>query len=166
MDAQFEIKTKLEKGQRVEYYRFIWRKRLWLIAALLMLGTIYLLVDVLENFPDWPCALFCVAYSVFLYFRPWIAARKAMKLDNDFYGSEKSPSVTKFSDAVYDEDQNESTMIPYDKIKDIYFGKTIIVLTEIRRIAIIMDRDGFEKGNFEDFLPFIQQKCPQAKIYK
>lgn len=167
METRFEVKTNMDVKHWVEYYRYIWRKRLWTVAILMTIGFIALILKYfLEDFSGGWYFLWFSVYAAWIYFRPWTAARKAMKLDRKFESTEEHNSVTRFSDALYDESKHETSMIPYDKIESICIGKVAIILVDVRKAAIIMDKNGFAEGNLEGFLTFIQEKCPQAKIRK
>ena len=89
-----------------------------------------------------------------------------MEQDLEYYGTEKVPSVTTFSDVIRDVAKDADMVMHYDKIKDIYFSEDLIALTDLKGITFLMDKNGFTKGDFQSFQAFIGEKCPQLKLPK
>ena len=167
MEAQFEVKTSMDQKLWVDFYRIIWRKRLWWIAIIMTLAVFFgFFRYMLIGDPKWWYICYFTAYSVWLYFRPWLAARKAVKLEKKFDAPEENCAITKFSDAVYDESKNHSAVVPFDKFEKIHIGKYVILMEDVRKTAIILDKNGFTKGTLAEFLPYIQEKCPQMNLPK
>lgn len=172
METQFEIHSRLEKKHYVEYYRCIWRKRIIWVMIFGICGVVGLILNVMSwNFSDKEiriiiqgCAV--ILYAVWLYFRPWMIAGKKVKQEAEFDGTETVESVTKFGDEILDEAINMKARTSYDKLKAIHISQNVIVLQDLCKIDLILDKNGFTKGTFEEFVPFIQEKCPQAKVYK
>ena len=168
METQFEIHSRLEKKHYVEYYRYIWRKRIIWVVLCGGIGLVGLLLN-LKNLSDigtiiQGCAL--VAYAVWVYFRPWLVAGKVVKRESKFDGKEIVESVTKFGDEILDATSSMQAKVSYDKLKAFHIAEHVIVLQDIRRMDYILDKNGFTKGTLEDFMPFIQEKCPQLNLPK
>ena len=165
MEIQFEITCQLEKKHYVEYFQYIWRKRMIWFWILVFTGSAGILLNLLTK-ETIAVIKYCVAiaYAIFLYFRPWMAAAKVMKDKQRFYETDAVSSVTKFGDVILDETKRQTSTVPYDKIAEIFISKNVIVLEDITKADLIMDKSNFTKGNFEEFLKFIQEKCPQAKV--
>jgi hypothetical protein len=167
METQFEIHSHLEKKHYVDYYRCIWRRRLIWVIIYAVVGLLALLLRLADNEARWTmygCAL--IVYAVWLYFRPWMRAAKTVKQECAFDGDDAVFSVTRFSDAVYDETKSQSVTVPYDKLAKIFITSNVIILEDVRKLDLIMDKHGFTKGSCEEFLTFIQEKCPQLKLPK
>ena len=167
MDTKFEIHSHLEKKHYVEYYRYIWRRRIiWVtVYAISVLLALYLTLTSDETrWGIYGAAL--LLYAVWLYFRPWTVAAKHMKRETEFEGTETVNSVTKFSDAIYDESHNQTTTTCFDKIRKIHIGKYVILLEDARKACYILDKNGFVKGDLWGFLAYIQEKCPQLNLPK
>ena len=167
METQFEIDSRLEKKHYVEYYRYIWRKRIiWVVVyAVSVLLALFMALAINET--KWCIyGIVLLLYGSWLYFRPWMVAAKQIKREMEFDGTQTVQSKTKFGDVIYDETRNQTATTYYDKIRKVYIGKYVILLEDARKSCYILDKNGFTSGNFEEFVPFIQEKCPQAKIYK
>ena len=166
METQFEIHSHLEKKHYVEYYRYIWRKRITVVVISAVLGVVLLALHFLTNDYHLFTGIWGVLYAIWLYFRPWMAAAKTVKRETKFEGTEILESITKFGDEIHDATKHLSMTAPYDKIKEIHFSEHVIVIRDTRNNDFILDKNGFTKGTFEEFLPFIQNKCPQLKLPK
>ena len=165
METQFEIRTLLEKVHYVELFKYTARKRLWWVCINGILGGGWTIDGIISlSMVILACGLLNIGVALYNYLRPWTAARKVIKQDMRFESNEERCSVTKFSDVIYDESKHQTSITPFDKIEEILVSKHVIALLDVRKMAIILDKNGFIKGTFEEFLPFIQEKCPQAKV--
>lgn len=167
METQFEIHSHLEKKHYVEYYRHILRKRMIWVIIYIVAGLLGMLLSMALNKTSWViygCVM--LLYAVWLYFRPWMVAGKHLKDEIQFDGTESVESVTRFGDELQDETKSQSVRVSYDKIETIHIAKYVIILTDTRKMAFILDKNGFTKGTLADFLSFIQEKCPQLKLPK
>lgn len=166
METQFEIHSRLEKKHYVEYFQCIWSKRIIVVMIFALLGVFLLALHFLTDGYHLFTGIWGVAYAIWLYFRPWIVAGKTMKRETKFEETDVLLSVTKFGDLICDEAPNHTATAQYDKIENIFISKNVIVLRDIRKADFILDKNGFTKGTLEEFLPFIQEKCPQLKLPK
>lgn len=165
MDIQFEIHSHLEKKHYVEYYRYIWHKRMIWVVIYAIGGLLGLFLYSASKEMRWILyGCFFALYAVWVYFRPWFAASKQMKRKAKLYKTETVESVTKFGDTIQDEMKSQSASISYDILEAIHIAKHVIILSDAKEMAFIMDKNGFVKGTLEEFLPFIQEKCPQLKL--
>lgn len=175
METQFEVVTFLDEQKLTEFYRYTSRKRLvgvWICVAFgiafLIWGIIrlYLNMFIFTAASMAPLAGAVLEFTMAIrnYRLPWRVAKKEIKKDRQFSGKEQPFSLTKFSDQIYDEDTNRTNIVPYDKVKQIHISANLVAMIDIRDFGIVIDKNGFRKGTYEDFLKFIQAKCPQAKI--
>lgn len=167
METKFEIHSQLEKKHYVEFYRRIWKKRWIWISVYLVVGLLGLVLYWANQRILWMIyGCLMILYALWLFFRPWQQAKKAFKANLAFEGGEKLCSTTKFGDEIVDETVCASNAVPYDKIEKIHITKQLILLVDARKSFLILDKNGFTKGTLEEFLPFIQEKCPQLKLPK
>ena len=167
MEVQFEIRSCLEKKHFVQWYKYLLRKRIWWCGLAALLTVFYLAKGIASV--DWIRIIFaayCAGYCIWNYRRPWIFAKKAIKMDLEYYGTEKVPSVTTFGDVIRDVGKDNNTTMQYDKVKDIHISENLIALIDMKGHAFLMDKNGFTKGDFSAFLAFIGEKCPQLKLPK
>ena len=167
METQFEIHSHLEKKHFVEYYRYIWRKRIvtvviFAVLGVLLLGLHFLVDGVYQLFSG----IWGIGYAIWLYFRPWMVAGKTVKRDAEFDGTKTVESVTKFGDEIWDATPSMEARVSYDKITAIHVSENVIVLSDTRKMTYILDKQGFVKGDLQTFLPFIREKCPQLNLPK
>ncbi len=167
METQFEIHSHLEKKHYVEYYRYIWRKRMILVVLCALVGALSLLANITNDDGGGLLrGILLMIYTVWLYFRPWMAAGKLVKRESQNDGTETVESVTKFGEEILDETKHLAARVSYDEIKAIHISESVIVLQDVRKVDLILDKNGFIKGTLEELLPFIQEKCPQLKLTK
>ena len=86
--------------------------------------------------------------------------------EQKFLDTEEVTATVLFGDVIRSTASRGTNEIPYDKVTKIYHTKYGMSLLDVRNRFVLLDKDGFTKGTFEEFAPFIQEKCPQAKIYK
>lgn len=167
MDTQFVVQSHLEKKHYVEFYRRVWKKR-WIWISIYLAAGFWGLLLYWENqrtiWMIYGCLM--ILYAVWISFRPRQQARKTFKENLAFEGGEKLGSTTKFGDVIVDESVRQSVTVPYDKVEKIHITKELILLVDVRKAVLILDKNGFTKGTFEEFLPFIQEKCPQLNLPK
>ena len=167
MEVQFEIRSCLEKKHYVQWYQYVLRKRFYWIALFALVGICYLTSGI--STADWIyilVATYLFGYCIWNFYRPWILGKKKFKQEFAYYGEDGDQSVTTFADVLRDVTKDNDTTIPYDKIKEIHISKDLILLNDIRGVAILMDKNGFTKGDLPAFLAFIGEKCPQLKLPK
>lgn len=167
METQFEIHTRLEKKHYVDFYCYMWRKRMITVVISAILAILLLGLGVFDtSVHSIVLGIWCAFYGVWLFFRPWMAASKSIKQDLNFAGTEGQESVTKFGAEIFDETKNQTATVPYDKLEKVHITDNVILLVDTRKMTFIMDRNGFTKGTLQEFLPFLQEKCPQLKLPK
>lgn len=167
MESQFEVETDFTREKRVEYYRYVLRRRWLWLALYAPLGVLLTAYGIIERDLVWTAVgIFELAYGVWLGFRPRYLAAKLEKKEYNYSGDNSRLSVTTFGEEILDVGTDLTVRVPYDKVKEIHISKTMIYIKDVRDAAILMDKSGFRRGNYEDFVDFIREKCPQAKITK
>ena len=158
-DVKFEIRGNLTKAHYVDLYKHVIRHRIFMSVFMAMVGVVALVDGIWERNTAWLIvAVLDFAYAVFVFARPWLLAAKAIKKHQ-----EKGPGVTAFSHVIQDTENGSVMVWPYARVKELYITQRLIALFDGEGFLLIMDRNSFTVGSFEDFLPFIQEKCPQAK---
>lgn len=167
MEALFEVKTEYNEEQTAAFFDKYLRFRkpvlvvyailafLWIAEAILY-GATYLLLM---------CAI-VLPMAIWLYRRPKSMAKNMVKREQEFADSDRVIATVTFAEEIHSTASRGSNIIPYDKIKSIYRTKYGVVLLDVRNRILLLDKTGFTKGTFEEFVPFIQEKCPKAKKYR
>ena len=165
MEVQFEVVSCLEKKHYVQWYQHILRRRILWVILFSFVGFVSLLLGIKNaDYGDLIYAGVCAVYVIWNYRRPWILAKKHLKRDVEYYGTQEVSSVTTFGETIRDVTKDTDMTMPYDKIKDIHISKDLIALEDVKKQAFLMDKNGFTKGDFQSFLAFIGEKCPQLKL--
>ena len=163
METVFEVTTVIRKAFVTAFFQRYLRYRLWILAvyAVILAGLIaetlfgnLLLIEIL------------LACGIWVYCLPWFYANRLMKQEHRFRDGEEPIFTVTFAEKIQSTTTEGSYAIPYDKITRIYNIPCGIVLLDARKKFVLLDKTGFTKGNFEEFVRFIQEKCPQAKIYR
>lgn len=167
MEALFEVKTEYNEEQLAAFFDKYLRFRkpvlgvyailtfLWIVEAILY-GATYLLLM---------CAI-VLPMAIWLYRRPQTLAKKMVKQEREFADVDRVVATVTFAEEIHSAASRGTSIIPYDKIKSIHHTKYGVVLLDVRNRFVLLDKTGFIKGTFEEFLPFIQEKCPKAKKYR
>ena len=165
MEVQFELTYQLEMKHYVQWYKHVLRNRLYWMGMFIFVGVCNLALGIPSG--DWLqilIALFCAMYAVWMYRRPWIVAKRAVKRDLEYYDGENVLSTTTFGDVICDITKDSNMTMHYDKVKDICFSEDLIALTDLKGVSFLMDKNSFTKGDFQSFQVFIREKCPQLKM--
>ena len=165
METQFEAICEYSRSKRTEFYRYALRKRIGWVILYAVLGPVILLGGILiHSTVSIVIGVFELLYGIWVYFRPWYLSAKAEKKEMAFSDGQHPASVVTFGEEIVDVSPEQTSRMPYDKVKKLHLSKTMVFIIDVRDVAILVDKDGFRKGNYEDFLQFIREKCPQAKI--
>ena len=166
METYFEVKTVIQKEFVVAFFQRYLRYRIWILAGYAVILAGWILECILGNFFVFWTSLVLLAVGVWIYYLPWFHANRMMKQEEKFRDGVAPVFSVTFAEKIQSTTTEGSYAIPYDKVVGIYNIRFGIVLMDARKRMLMLDKDGFTKGNFEEFLPFIREKCPQAKQYK
>lgn len=165
MEVQFEVRSCLEERHFVQYYKRVTRNRFWWCGLAALIAVFYLAQGIADA--DWInflIAAYGFGFCIWYYRRPWTLAKQIRKRDKECYGNEDVPSVTTFGNEIRDVSGDMDAIMRYDKVVTIYVSKDIIVIEDTKKANIIIDKNGFVKGDFQSFMEFLKEKCPQAKL--
>jgi len=166
MEPIFEIKYATKQVHFVELYKHLLRYRIVSAVFVALAGGLLLYLGIAHTGPVWIAGgIFELYWAVNIYIQPWRQGKKAYKQDVAFYETEHMVATSRFyEDAVWDETKFTTTVLPYDKLKDIAFTRNLIILVDIRDQRLFLDKNSFTIGNFEGFVRFMRKKCPQVKF--
>lgn len=88
-----------------------------------------------------------------------LSIRNFKKRSKTFHKNVEVETIYKFADKIYVEEGELKFNIDYSQIIKFKELKTCIVLLIGKSQGIILDPDGFSKGDLESFKKFILQKC-------
>ena len=166
MEPVFEVRTSMTEKLYLEFYRHIWKRIKWFGIVFIVVGVLCTPLYFQERNYMLFLSLYLVVAGIWLCFRPRLAAKRTMRQKREFAGETQQCAITTFADEICDESLRQTITIPYDKIKKLHITQNLIVLIDVRNVAILADKNSFIKGSFQEFLPFIQEKCPQLKLPK
>ena len=89
MEVQFEVVSCLEKKHYVQWYQHILRRRILWVILFSFVGFVSLLLGIKNaDYGDLIYAGVCAVYVIWNYRRPWILAKKHLKRDVEYYGTQ------------------------------------------------------------------------------
>lgn len=96
---------------------------------------------------------------------PAIIAKRAIRRHQKRALGQPLVIVRQFGDRIIDTMPGSVMTLDYCNIKKVYSLKTCYVIRFTDNIALlILARDGFTKGTFEEFKQFLREKRPDLKI--
>ncbi|MBQ4561532.1 MAG: YcxB family protein [Clostridia bacterium] len=96
------------------------------------------------------------AYKLYCYF---VSTNSFIKRDAETFKGDLVITTLIFEDHITVTAPNGSVVeLEYDKIKKISATKNYILIITKARLIYILKKDGFTKGNFEEFTAFIKNK--------
>ena len=189
MDYTFENHCTIDQQVMTESVRsnrgtFVILSRIPVVIT--ALGILSILARALvQNYLDLPMLLRWTIFGL-LFLRiattPRRTARRVIKNFKNMYKVESVESTTQFGEnIVYTLHGTDPCEYGYDCIKKVISAKNSYILCFKKRVAIesmtqgktnytnkkgtiVLSRDGFTNGTFEDFKKFLAQKCPGVKI--
>ncbi len=108
-------------------------------------------------------ALTCVVVGMAI-FTPKLTFNQMKKADKEINGNNKFETVVEFKNKVIVDEGAFHLELEFDRIRRIHTLKTCAVLMFTSQNGIIISKDGFEKGTYEEFLKFLKQKNPRVSI--
>ena len=167
MEVLFEVKTEYREEQLAAFFGKCLRFRKLMLGVYALLISLWIVESILYRSMYFLmlCAI-VLAMAIWLYRRPKSLAKKMVKQELEFADSDRVIATVTFAEEIHSTASRGTSIIPYDKIKSIYHTKYGVVLLDVRNRFVLLDKTGFTKGTFEEFLPFIQEKCPQLKLPK
>ena len=165
MEPQFELQYELKKEHYVQLYKYLTRKRFVSFGVIGGLGLLFLAWGL------WTMSIIPIVggllelgIAVNVLLRPCLIAKKSVARAKKYDGSQVLLGRTVFADAVMDISPKQTVTISYDRFKTLLVSGKLLALIDVKNDSLMMDVDGFTKGNFFEFLTFIQEKCPQIEL--
>ena len=171
LEYHFENVTTLNPAMYAETLRKT--RKFYLVFALLMAGwMIYTIFYIWVAYTQNIIALnligwfvFYLAAFIFALLLPKIHTRKAMRALQREAGGQPIVTTRQFGERITTYRLNGISSLDYCNIKKVYSFKTCYVIRFMDNIAVmILSRDGFTKGTFEEFKQFLRTKRPDLKI--
>lgn len=110
--------------------------------------------------------LFCALFVVFLCysFLYILIAKQLMNETLKLHNGTMPESIVSFGDRIEFAEGLMKAEYEYSQVIKVYNLKTIYVLMISKRSGIILQKDGFTAGKFDNFKAFIKDKCKNVKF--
>jgi len=110
--------------------------------------------------------IFCLIIVCLYLFLPYMNVNKAMKQFKEIYHTEVETTVLFFDDYMVSINKQTAGEIKMDYLQIIKVKQTkgLYLLQMQQNINILVDKNGFTKGDREGFITFIKEKAGNAKI--
>lgn len=164
---EFKVSYTFDKKFCVYYLSHVlYRTRLvgcFILAAVSAVFAVYFSVK--EGFSTNAAVLLVIAVIMVLTALAFLLrVRPMMQAVSRKHGGSAPPCTYTFGSMI---SVHEGTVSSTLKYSDITSGKSygrLFVLRIKKRVVVILDKTCFTEGTFCEFLPFIRQKCKNAKI--
>ena len=169
MKALFINTTKYSKEEMDKFIQFHSHKYIKKYIIITVIFIIYMLAILINNLihKRWNfvfviIAVFAVAY---IYFRHINVDKKK---ENNKKQLEQIFKFSFFDNKVTIKGEKEKSELKYHEFYKIFETKTNFYMYINSEYSLILDKEGFEKGNLEEFRKFIKKKCflKYRKAYK
>ena len=171
MEYHFENVTTLNKTMYAEALRKVRKFYLvmplltagWMIYTAYYIWVAYTQYVIATNLIGW--FVFYLAAFIYALFLPKIHTRKGMRSFQRQNGGHPVVTTRHFGERITSYHGNGVSTLDYYNIKKVYSFKTCYVIRFVDNMAVmILSREGFTKGSFEDFKQFLRYKRPDLKI--
>lgn len=135
---------------------------IWIVVYLL-LGAFYLYRHLNgESYLVVP--LFFFAWAVYVALTPYLRMRKNEKKKQAFYNGRQPDEIVRFGERIEYEYENGSQNWEYFHLTQVCSLKYSYCLHFTDQSAIMLGRETFTKGTFDEFKQFLRKKRPDLKI--
>ncbi len=167
MESVFEnIYTDTEESM-LELYSQRNKAMRWFFSVLFSCEAVIFLLGILllGTLRNWILFLICSAGAGYYIFLPKIQTKRYFKHMKQHYDG----SIPETCVICTDEDitiwfGKNCGHMSYQKITSAYFGTKIIILRAGKVTSATLLQDAFAKGSKEEFVKFLQAKCPNLKM--
>lgn len=109
----------------------------------------------------------CMVLSLILTLSlPHLMLRRILRTQKQVYGDKLPTTLVQLGDQIRLQEGPCDITMAYDQITEIYLLPKIIVLMSGKANGILMKRDGFTRGDVQEFPSFIRRHCPNARLYQ
>ena len=113
----------------------------------------------------WFFFLLSLGYTLYYYFLPVINAKRYMRHALKYHNGVIPENHELFTEQeIILRDHAGETRLSYDKFDKAQSTEHMLILTARKYMRLIVHKDCFTKGTYEEFLAFLRAKCPDLKI--
>ena len=156
MDYCFENVGKADARAIIEMRYRIGPKVYYVLAGAYLLLGIHFLLEFL--------AIFFYAGAIYFLLLPCIQVKRGMKKELKFHQGVLPTNTARFWDKISIENEMASRNWEYKHLTGVYSFKYSYCLRFADKTVLLLGRDGFTKGTFEEFKQFLREKRPDLKI--
>ena len=164
---EFKVSYTFDKKFCVYYLSHVlYRTRLvgcFILAAVSAAFAVYFSVK--EGFSTNAAVLLVIAVIMVLTALAFLLrVRPMMQAVSRKHGGSAPPCTYTFGSMISVHEGTVSSTLKYSDITSVKSYGRLFVLRIKKRVVVILDKTCFTEGTFCEFLPFIRQKCKNAKI--
>lgn len=166
MNLKFENRYFASDEMLSEYVRKVLCKNVTSFGVIVFVWALIMLMITLYDRDYTYAAIF--GTSLFILFpvillTPFLTLRQLKESSRRIHNGKKYESIIQFGDKITLLEGTFSLTLEYAQILKIYALKHSYILMFGKSNAILLRRDGFTIGSFEEFVPFIQSTCRLKK---
>lgn len=167
MDIQFENNYTYNRKLVLEYHYKVAGKRMLIYSIISLVAALaYGIIGLVTDRVTWYVTVAFVVFAVYSAWYPYYFTLKKEKERDSRNGGVVPVSRVLFGEEIDCSEGDVEFTAEYSDISKVIVLKYGIFITTKGRRGIALDWEGFLKGDAEDFLPFLQEKCPHATFVK
>ena len=147
----------------LEYqYKIGARRMLFWSVALIIGGIVYGIMGLVNQDPRGYLGLGFFALAIYSAAYPYIFTKKSEKRLHQRYGGVIPVTRIQFGETIEVSEADIEFSLDYSDLQRVVVLKNGIFMSTKGRRGIMLDPDGFIKGNKDEFMPFLRKQCPNA----
>lgn len=164
MEPLFENRSYTSRTVLMEFYKKLGMR--FRPHFLLITGTLTIVATYLYCFGRSAVYLPVLSgvFFIDLLLRPYLAARRQLRITEDQNGGVIPESVVSFGDKIELRTAGACNTWEYENITKVVHLKHSYALRNGQKVYLLLRPEGFTKGTFEEFKDFLRQKCPDLVI--
>lgn len=168
METRFENRYTRQKEDLREYYSKVILKNQRSTAVVMMFvcagGIVF--AGVMQNYEA--ILLFCACLAVFLmiFFTPFLMARTVEASSLRLHNGQRHEMVIRFGELIESSEGTVNIAFEYSQIVGVRVLTNTVALMIDKRTGLLLRKDSFVTGRYEEFLDFIRRECPNLQYVK
>ncbi len=139
-------------------------KIMWICASIYLLLTVYFLREFLLGYIGLLLPVICFCFTVYFALVPYLQVRKNRRRKLKFYNGTIPVNVVRFGENILIENTDSSRTWEYYHLVKVHSFKYSYCLRFADKTVLLLGRNEFTKGTFEEFKQFLRTKRPDLKI--
>ena len=164
MGYYFECRGKADVRALTEMRYRIGMKKVWIWIGIYLVTGFMSVSHYRHGDGSWFAPAILFGYAIFLLLNPYFRIRKSIKEKIAFHNGEMPENTIRFGENIQHENVRESLSWEYGHLMKVYSLKYSYCLYFSDDVILMLGREEFTKGTFEEFKKFLREKRPDLDI--